>query len=500
MLKNLSIILSLGFFFSIPCSFLNGMESNEPESIGQSNPKNKPPHKSSSIQKSQAVEIFPYKKSNKLESLLERCIRGALNKLHMQFPEQIKQQLTGKNGVPEELCIMLGRKISQPQDEAQNTLLHKAGSVVRVKQLLALGIDYNCRNIYDETALMTLLKKLKTNEVIALLENAPQDLDVNCQDCVGEKPLQVASRINDSKVKELLIKRGAVQKWSEKLTNSVSAIFRADTDDIEEQKIESYIRLFMAQEFSLQDSINYFYNIDKMYRKKVKQGINRELSPFGITRLHLAETELDVQKLLFLKADYKKSTKYNENCLHYMIKSGNKKAALKLLEHLSGDDAKTECNLVDHYHMTPLCTAVLSNDTMLVKALVEKGADVDYMYQTENGAIFINVFHVLALHKDNRAMMEFLFSKSNKELQPEIIITLMISAIEYDNAFMLYKLLPQGFDFNTYAYKNYNLLMHALAEKHLVCADKLLTEQALVYDEKTQQVVPVVIDCLQKKQ
>lgn len=494
MLKKLNSILFLAALLSAPYSFLKGMESQESES-----------------QEGYAEEetnplLFPFKKSKKIESLMERCGRCVLNKLILELPEEIDQQLVPSivdgdinTGVPQETREMLVNLVNNPQDRAGNRLFHNANSALRVKQLLKLGANYNCRNISEETPLIALLKKFKTYAVIALLENAPKDLDVNCQDCFKTKPLDLASRItNNSTIKRLLLERGAAQTWSEKLggLGSFSTIFRQGNDDTEEHKVEGLIRFYMAQ-FLLQDSVNYFYSLDEDDQAKIKQALDMPLSPFGITRFHLAETELDVQKLLLVEANYKKRTKNNENCLHYMIKSGHRQAALKLLGHLSGDEAKDECNVVDCYHMTPLCSAVFLGDTKLVKALVAKGANVDYMYEDKEKDNFVNIFHLMAFHKENREMMELLFSKSTVRFRKNVIMALMASAIEQDNAYMLYKLLPKGFSFDTYLHKNYNLLMHAIVMNRFECAEKIITGKAMIYDENTRQGVPVLMNCVQ---
>lgn len=494
-LKNTLLFIGL---FTISYSFLYGMESQESTPLSFSTY-----YAFLNATKSSKESVpFPYKKKEKIETLLSCCERAVLNKLFFESSEEIDLQLRPPVGsgvfVPEEIRERLTQRMDNlPKDNIGNTLLHKAESSFHVRKLLALGVPYyNARNTCDETPLLALLKKLKIQAAIALLEKAPEDLDVNYPDCYGQRPLVVASQINSLTIKNLLIERGAVQNRGQKLKDSWLDVFRSEEKSLEQQKIDTNILLYLDQTLSQKDSVQFFYGRDKETRNKIEKAISEPLSTSGITRFHLAKTALDVQKLLFLGADYTKKTKNGENCLHYMIKCENTSAAFKLLEILKNDEAKQECNSVDCYHTTPLCTAVLLGDTSLVKALVNKGADVDYLHTSNQDNNFVNIFLFIVTHGENIEMMEFLFSRSLKPIKDDIKMSLFTDAIDQNNAYMLYKLMPQGLTLDTYIVKGHNLLMNAINMHRFKCAEKLIKGQALIYDENTQQVVPVSMDCL----
>lgn len=484
MIKNIKIISLVNMISTIFVGFsLLGMDEDVGKSITLNNP-------------------------NSLVVLSQKAM--VKNLLRME-PHTIKTELSR---LPEELRETTVKYINKEVDLLGSTILHKSSFKKYIENLLVMGANPDCCNVFGDNVLLWYLKKDRLNDARFLLQNA-QKIDVNRRNRYGVCALDSVDVIKDEKSKNelesLLFKHGARRTFINtaalrmmKYSNSFLkwAYPHSISDEIGEKTFRTYMGFSKVY-----GSLKYLRSLDERTKKALiayaKQPIDRQ----GLTHLHTARSQSEVQKLLGLSVDSAAETVAQERPLHSQIQRGYVRSACELIRNVTPE----YCNQPDAYHMTPLCYAVLSGDEYLVRLLLNKGdhlAQVCYFHE-DNGTIRSPV-HLLALTRNEKLVPLLLTKKVTQRLNVGVRLDGLSYALEHDKSRLFKSLITDGRTVNSVygsMEESFTMLMYLLKQKKRGSLEKIFSnsrfgddgEFALDFNAKNNRGVTALMSALENE-
>ena len=334
-------------------------------------------------------------------------------------PLQIAAQ-QGHQGV---MKLLLEKSDIDVIDDDKNTLLHSAsqgGLTEAVKYLLERGVDANAMNDEGQTPLF-LAAANGHNDVVKILVESRAD--PNTLDDDGKAPLHVAIKNGYLDLVNYLLDNGADKNASERWPLMYTAAYFGRIKIVEEfvkRSIDMNIR--GPNDWT---PLHAAFDNAAIVRILLEKGAEVDaVESSGRTPLYLAIANYEsgtVKVLLENKANPLKQCENGSTALHRAIDDRNREAFELMADFLEANPAiDLVSDLKDQHGRTPLMAAIKTNQTNVVKFLLER-TNVEVEQRNERGQTLLNV----AVEVGNDEIIEMLLEKgADLDSQGDLILRL----------------------------------------------------------------------------